>query len=106
MTTAQKITRVKTLLGNEVEVDDATVTEYLSMASDKVLHTRYPFDIPEEYDLSRYDEIECELAARLFVRQGGLGELTHNENGINRTWYSSDDRELLAQITPMAKAVV
>lgn len=105
MTTAQKIERVNTLLGEQVEVTDATVTEYLSMASSKVLHTRYPFTVPEDYDISEYEDIECELAARLYVRQGGLGEIAHNENGINRTWYSSDDRELLAQITPKAKVV-
>lgn len=105
MTTAQKIKRVKTLLGEQVEVDDATVTEYLSMASSNILRTRYPFVIPEDYDISQYDDIECELAARYFVRQGGLGEIAHNENGINRAWYSSDDRDVLSKITPLAKVV-
>ncbi len=105
MTTEQKITRVQTLLGNEAEVDSSTISEYLSMASDTILNTRYPFVIPEDYDLSMYDSIQCELAARYIVRRGGLGELTHNENGINRTWYSSDDREVLSKITPMAKVV-
>lgn len=105
MTTAQKITRVRTLLGNEAEVTDATVSEYLSMASSNILRTRYPFVIPDTYDISQYDDIACELAARYIVRTGGLGELVHNENGINRTWYSSDDREVLSKITPMAKVV-
>lgn len=105
MTTAQKITRVKTLLGNEVEVDDATVTEYLSMASEDILETRYPWGVPDDPDIERYDGVQCVLAARYLVRKGGLGELMHNENGINRTWYSSDDREILAKITPYAKVV-
>ncbi len=105
MTTAEKIERVRTLLGEEVEVTDATVNEYLSMAFDRVLHTRYPFSVPEDYDIDQYADVQCELAARLFVRKGGLGETMHNENGINRTWYSSDDRELLSTVTPFAKVV-
>ena len=106
MTIAQKIARVKTLLGNEAEVTDATVTEYLSIAEDDIVNARYPFGAPEYYTMeTQYDGIQCQLAARYIARQGGLGEVTHNENGINRTWYSSDDRELLAKVTPFAKVV-
>lgn len=104
MTTAEKINRVKTLLGNEAEVTDAIVTEYLSIAEDDIANTRYPFGVPEYYALEpQFHNVQCQLAARYIARTGGLGELTHNENGINRTWYSSDDREILAKITPYGK---
>lgn len=106
MELAEKINRVKTLLGNEVEAEDAMIEEYLSIALDDILNTRYPWGIPEEYDIgTRYDNIQCILAARYFARNGGLGETLHNENGINRAWYSSDDREILAKVTPLAKVV-
>ena len=106
MTTEQKITRVQTLLGNEAEVTSSTITEYLSIAEDDIAHTRYPFSVPEDYMVEpQFDGIQCQLAARYIVRRGGLGEVEHNENGINRVWYSSDDRDILSKIVPYAKAV-
>lgn len=106
MTTEQKITRVQTLLGNEAEVDSSTVTEYLSIAEEDIIQARFPFKIPEHYTLEpQFEGIQCQLAARYIARRGGLGETDHNENGINRSWYSSDDREILAKVTPYAKVV-
>lgn len=104
MTTEQKITRVQTLLGNEAEVDSSTITEYLSIAEEDIVSARYPFGAPDFYEMeSQFDGLQCQLAARYIVRRGGLGETDHNENGISRTWYSSDDRELFARITPFGK---
>lgn len=104
MTTEQKIKRVQTLLGNEAEVDSSTITEYLAIAEDDIINTRYPFGAPDFYEIeTQYEGVQCQLAARYIVRRGGLGEIEHDENGINRSWYSSDDRELLAKITPFGK---
>ncbi len=104
MTTEQKINRVKTLLG--AEVASSTVTEYLSIAEDTITRTRHPFSVPTSYVMeSQYDGIQCELAARYYARMGGLGEVEHNENGINRVWESPDDTDLLKRITPFAKVV-
>ena len=62
---------------------------YLSTASNS---------IPTDYDV-----LQCQLAARYFLRRGGEGEVTHSENGINRTYGSVNDSDLLQEIVPFAK---
>ena len=105
MTEAQKIAMVKTLVNNDPEAVDAVVTVYLQLACNKMLERLFPFssdktesDIPE-----RYETIQCELAARLFLRRGGEGETSHEENGVNRTYGSVDDEDILSRLTPFAK---
>lgn len=107
MTIEQKLKRVQTLLMNDETATSEIVLEYIEMAKETVLYTLYPFGIPDGvYEVpARYEGVQCELAARYFARRGGLGETMHIENGIHRDWYSSDDREILAKITPYAKVV-
>lgn len=103
MTIEQMVRRVQTLLQNDPEATDAVVIEYLDQAEEVILNWRYPHERPEDAVVPpRYHGEKCELAARLFVRRGGLGEVIHIENGVHRDWYSSDDRELLSRITPFA----
>ena len=104
MTTESMVRRTKVLLQGDPMATDEVVIEYIDMARETVLNTLYPFGIPEDAEVpSRYEGVQCELAARLFARRGGLGEVLHIENGIHRDWYSSDDRDLLSRITPYMK---
>lgn len=107
MTINDKINRVKLLLQNDPQATTEAVTEYLGQAESAVLNAMHPLTpVPTEGAVpSRYEYIQCELAARYFSRRGGLGELEHNENGIGRVWASSTDNDLLGQITPFAKVV-
>ena len=105
MTNAEKIAMVKTLVENDSEATDAVVTVYLTLASNTMIERLYPYDdsktasdVPE-----RYDTIQCELAARYFLRRGGQGEISHEENGVNRTYGSVDDEDILKRLTPFAK---
>ena len=103
MTEQNKITTVQTLVGNDAEATTEVVSLYLAVAKNKMVARLYPFndaatDIPEKYDLT-----QCELAARLFLRRGGEGEKAHNENGVNRTYGSVDDEDILARLTPYIK---
>ena len=105
MTNAEKIAMVKTLVENDAEATDAVVTVYLTLASNTMIERLYPYDdsktasdVPE-----RYDTIQCELAARYFLRRGGQGEISHEENGVNRTYGSVDDEDILKRLTPFAK---
>lgn len=105
MTTNEQKVIVQTLVGNDAEATDGVVSLYLSLALQKMVARLYPFDdtantIPEKYQMT-----QCELAARLFLRRGGEGEKAHNENGINRTYGSVDDEDILARLTPYAKLV-
>ena len=103
MTTEQQIRQVKTFLDNDPGATDEVVMAFLDQAEELCLNQRYPFNRPEGAVLEdRFHMDKCELAARRFVRTGGLGEMIHIENGVHRDWYSSDDREVLARITPLA----
>ena len=105
MTDSEKITMVQTLVENDAEATDSVVPVYLTLACNAMLERLYPYDsakaaadIPE-----RYDTIQCELAARYFLRRGGQGEINHEENGVNRQYASVDDEDILRRLTPFAK---
>ena len=105
MTEAEKIAMVKVLVENDSEATDATITVYLSLAVRKMLERLYPFDTDKEAsDLpERYDTLQCELAARLFLRRGSEGETNHEENGVNRNYATVDDDDILCRLTPFVK---
>ena len=105
MTNAEKIAMVKTLVANDAEATDAVVTVYLTIAGNKMVERLYPFDTDKgESDIpERYDTIQCELASRLFLRRGGEGETNHEENGVNRSYATVDDDDILCRLTPFVK---
>ena len=105
MTQAEKILMVKTLVESDAEATDEVVSVYLTLALNTMLERLFPYDsskaagnVPE-----RYDTIQCELAARYFLRRGGQGEINHEENGVNRRYASVDDADILQRLTPFAK---
>ena len=105
MTDAEKIAMVRNLADIDSSVEDAFVSVYLRLAYSKMLERLFPYDSTKTVsDIpSRYDETQCELAARLFLRRGGEGETNHEENGVNRTYGSVDDEDILSRLTPYAK---
>ena len=105
MTNSEKIAMVKTLVQNDSAATDAVVTVYLSIAANKMLERLYPFDTDKgESDIpDRYATLQCELSARLFLRRGSEGENNHEENGVNRSYATVDDEDILCRITPFAK---
>lgn len=105
MTGSEKTVMVRTLVENDAEATDAIIAVYLNLACNAMLERLYPYDsektsedIPE-----RYDTIQCELAARYYLRRGGQGEINHEENGVNRQYSSVDDEDILRRLTPFAK---
>ena len=102
MTDAEKIDIVTTLVDHDPEATTEVVRVYLLSAAQRILDRLYPYNrekyadgVPEEYGY-----LHCELAARLFLRRGGEGEKSHEENGINRTYDSVDDEDILSRLTP------
>lgn len=104
MTESEKVTLTTALVDNDIEATPEIVAVYLSVAKDAILKRRYPFGgceccfVPAEYEV-----LQCQLAARYFLRRGGEGEVAHSENGINRTYGSVNDSDLLQEIVPFAK---
>ena len=104
MTQQEKIARVKTLLDNDSAATDSLITVLLDEANDLILNRMYPFGIPQETELpTRYETYQCRLAQRFFLRRGAEGEIVHNENGVNRTYESVDDEDILRNIIQIAK---
>ena len=105
MTQAEKIAMVQTLVENDADATDTVVPVYLTLALNTMLERLYPYDSSKgSGDVPvRYDTIQCELAARYFLRRGGQGEINHEENGVNRQYASVDDEDILRRLTPFAK---
>ena len=105
MTDAEKITMVQTLVESDSDATNEVVAVYLNLACNAMLERLYPYDSTKEAEdiPSRYDTIQCELAARYFLRRGGQGEINHEENGVNRQYGSVDDADILERLTPFAK---
>lgn len=102
MTLSEKITMVKTL-ANESTLTDDFVTVYINMAESAIFNRIYPFGktfeegqafvVPKEYEI-----LQCRLASRYLARRGGEGEIKHAENGIDRTYGSVNDEDLLMEV--------
>lgn len=105
MTTSEKIATVKALT-NESDLTDDVVTVYLEKAKNAIRNRMYPFSLPKDKNGNevtfevpqKYEMLQCELASRYLLRRGGEGELVHNENGINRTYGSVNDSDLLCEV--------
>lgn len=106
MNEAEKIKIVQTLVDNDEEATEEVVIVYLAMAKQKILDRLYPIGYREETEIPfQYDMLHCELTARLYLRKGGEGEISHEENGVNRTYKSVDDEDILSRLVPYAKVV-
>ena len=107
MTEAEMIAAVQNLIGADMaaNMSVSAISLYLELAAQKMLVRIYPFDTTQTAIPAQYLPSQCELAARLILRRGAEGESQHNENGINRTYGSVDDEDILSRLTPYAKVM-
>lgn len=97
MTETEKINNVITLCGIDVTQD--IVTLYLADAKEAILRRIYGTrEIPSTDIPQRYEMLQCKLASRYILRRGAEGEILHSENGINRTYKSVNDEDLLCEV--------
>lgn len=97
---------LKTLVDINDDSKDIALNVYLSLAKDKILKRIYPYDDTQSEIPTRYDTLQCEIAAYLWNKRGAEGEVQHNENGINRTYEKADVPEsMMAGVLPFAGVV-
>lgn len=99
---------LKTYLKITDNSEDALLSLFLDIAQDEVLHRRHPFgftDIEKTATLERYSSNILKIAVYFYLKKDAEGEVTHNENGMNRTYESADvPSSYLFDIVPMIKA--
>lgn len=103
MNDLEKLALLKTLIS---DADDNILNVYLQLAQDEVLKRLYPFGdggatIPDKYDMT-----QIRIAEYLYLRRGSEGEVSHSENGINRSYESADiPLNLVKNIIPLVGIV-
>lgn len=103
MTLQEKITMVEAI--NE-ESDEEVISAFLTIAGNKICRIAYPFDTTIAEVPSKYETLQVEAACYLLNKRGAEGEISHNENGINRSYEEADlPKSMLRAITPMCGVV-
>ena len=107
MTNEQKIEKLKVLISPDT-ASDILLSYLLEQAEGICLNRRYPFGPPEGATLSPLQEqIQLRVAVELFAKMGAEGQLSHQENGVMRTYEAADvSPSLLRLITPCAGSVM
>ena len=98
MTISDKVEMVNKMTG----ADEDTIFVYLKIAAQKICRAAYPFDDTVDEVPPKYDMIHVDATAYLINKRGAEGEITHNENGISRTYEDADlPKSMLRAITPV-----
>ena len=97
-----KLDQLKTLLGKQGDnSEDDLLLMLLTLSGQKILDRVYPYDDSIKEVPSRYATKQVEIAVYLYNKRGAEGQISHNENGISRTYESADVPEsLMKGITP------
>ena len=85
---------------------DEILNTYLTIAGKKIIERRYPYDNSVTEVPARYGYLQCEIATYLLNKRGAEGEISHSENGINRTYESASVPEsMLRDVTPVCGVI-
>ena len=107
MTPEEKLIRLEVLISPDTAENDLLMI-LLEQAEGIVLNRRYPFGVPEGAKVpAAYEHIQLQIAVELFSKRGAEGQISHNENGINRTYEAADvSPSLLRRIVPVCGSVM
>ncbi len=99
------MTEDEKLITLEAMIDGSESTEvlsvYLKIAGRKIIARAFPYDESVTEVPTRYNMLQCEIAAYLLNKRGAEGETSHTENGITRSYGSADVPEaMLSAVVP------
>jgi hypothetical protein len=104
MKQTEKLTLLKAMVGSS-DTDDVLFA-YLDIAGSKIINRAFPYDHEATEVPTRYEFLQCEIAAYLLNKRGAEGQTGHSENGISRSYESADVPEsLLGAVTPMVGVI-
>ena len=99
MSQTEKLQLLKAMV-SESDTEEVLLT-YLKIAGQKIINRAYPYGTDETEVPTRYDFLQCEIAAYLLNKRGAEGQTSHSENGISRSYESADVPEsLIGAVTP------
>lgn len=100
-----RLTKLRLMVGAS-ESDDELLLMYLTDAEKAILNRLYPLDDSVSVVPERYTSRQVEIAAYLYNKRGAEGEVSHNENGISRTYENASIPEsMLSDIIPYGSVV-
>ncbi len=88
MSNIEKLIMLKAMVG--ASDCDEILSTYLYLAGKKVIRKAYPLDTTVTEVPDEYADVQVEIAAYLLNKRGAERQTGHSENGINRTYESSD----------------
>ena len=104
MTDIEKMSLLRVMTGEPDDKEgwsDDVLFSYLTIAGQKIINRAYPYDELVTEVPRRYGVLQCEIAAYLLNKRGAEGEISHSENGINRTYENADVPEsMLSEVIP------
>lgn len=102
MTTIEKLVLRLGLSASEAERDNALLKELIEAAESAIMNRRFPFGYTDDTDFpEQYTHLIVPIAMDLYNHMGAEGQISHNENSIQRTYESAWISEsLLAQVVP------
>ncbi len=99
MTDKEKLTALKAMVGGSDT--DEVLSTYLMLAGKKIITRAYPYDDSVATVPTKYDTLQCEIAAYMLNKRGAEGQTAHTENGISRVYENADvPPSMLKAITP------
>lgn len=104
MTEAEKVYAVTDRIAPDTD-DYDVIAGMVSTAGELILNRMYPFGYTDGKVVpARYEQRQIQLAVELYNKRGAEGQISHNENGISRSW--PEVSSLLADIVPMCGSVM
>lgn len=95
-----QLQKLKKLLGSQ-NSEDEVLTYLLDVAAEIITNIRFT-DVVEP----QYLNTQIQIAIELYNKMGVEGQVSHGENGINRTYESGDvSKSVLSRITPRARSL-
>lgn len=109
MTNADKLNRVKLLLGVTTNEEDTLISGYLDLARELIIDHMCSVNTPSIPMLdvpSKYDGVQIMAVIAGYNLIGAEGEVIHNENGIHRHFEYSDMLKYVeGHVLPYARIV-